>query len=165
MNNFLGMVGPGVRRAGLDGRVFSDHTDIRPTMLALLGMTDDYVHDGRVLVEQFDNETRKAVLQGRQRIYQRLADAYKQINAPVGTLGLRTLQQATTAIEGDDASYGAWLHFIAGLAAQRDALAAQIKLILDDAVFSGRRLDTDRAERLVHKAEALLGHRIGEHDD
>ena len=165
VNNFLGIVGPGVRRAGLDGKVFSDHTDIRPTMLALLGMTDDYVHDGRVLVEQFDNETRKAVLHGRHRVYERLADAYKQINAPVGTLGLRTLQQATTAIEGGDAAYGVWLHFIAGFTTERDALAAQIKLILDDAVFSGKRLDTDRAERLLHKAEALLGHRIGDHDD
>src|SRR5262249_55643823 len=62
VNNFLGMVGPGVRHTGIEGRVFSDHTDIRPTMLALLGMTDDYVHDGRVLVEKLDPKARRAVL-------------------------------------------------------------------------------------------------------
>src|SRR3954451_22594150 len=45
------MVGPGVRPLGRHDEVFSDHTDVRPTMLALLGLKDDYVHDGRVLSE------------------------------------------------------------------------------------------------------------------
>jgi hypothetical protein len=45
------MVGPGVQRLGRDDAVFSDHTDVRPTMLALLGLKDSYVHDGRVLSE------------------------------------------------------------------------------------------------------------------
>ena len=31
--------------------VWTDHTDIRPTMLALLGLKDDYVSDGRVVTE------------------------------------------------------------------------------------------------------------------
>src|SRR5437762_8897508 len=28
---------------------WTDHTDVRPTMLSLLGLTDDYGHDGRVV--------------------------------------------------------------------------------------------------------------------
>jgi hypothetical protein len=36
---------------GRNDAVFSDHTDIRPTILALLGLSDDYVSDGRVLME------------------------------------------------------------------------------------------------------------------
>src|SRR5215510_4034304 len=48
---WLGLVGPGVKRGGLNDHLWSDHTDIRPTMLTLLGLKDDYVHDGRVLVE------------------------------------------------------------------------------------------------------------------
>ncbi len=48
---WLGMVGPGVDHTGIDSTTWSDHTDIRPTMMTLLGLTDDYSHDGRVLVE------------------------------------------------------------------------------------------------------------------
>ena len=48
---WLGMVGPGVQQLGVDSNVWSDHTDIRPTMMTLLGLKDDYSHDGRVLAE------------------------------------------------------------------------------------------------------------------
>ena len=34
-----------------DGSVWSDHTDIRPTMLSILGLQSDYVQDGRALTE------------------------------------------------------------------------------------------------------------------
>src|SRR5580704_2866802 len=43
---WLAMVGPGVQNAGTDHNTWSDHTDIRPTMLVLLGLKDDYGHDG-----------------------------------------------------------------------------------------------------------------------
>jgi hypothetical protein len=160
VNNFLGMVGPGVRRAGIDDEVFSDHTDIRPTMLALLGMTDDYVHDGRVLLERFDVARRNAVLKQNHETYQWLAALYKQINAPVGELGLRTLDEATTAIKGDDATYNAWLTHIGDLTSQRDGLAAQIKAALNDAVFGGKKLDGQLAQQLLHQGESLLGRHV-----
>src|SRR5260370_41397603 len=48
---WLGMVGPGVKHLGATGDVWSDHTDVRPTMLTLLGLQDDYAHDGRTLFE------------------------------------------------------------------------------------------------------------------
>src|ERR1017187_9448302 len=48
---WLGLVGPGVARGGVDGSTWSDHTDIQPTMMNLLGLRDDYTPDGRVLVE------------------------------------------------------------------------------------------------------------------
>ena len=48
---WLGMVGPGVVAQGQLGGIFTDHTDIRPTLLRLVGLTDDYAHDGRVLFE------------------------------------------------------------------------------------------------------------------
>ena len=34
---WLGLVGPGVRNLGQTSRIWADHTDVRPTMLALLG--------------------------------------------------------------------------------------------------------------------------------
>jgi len=39
---WLGMAGPGVARLGVDNAVWSDHTSIQPTMMALLRLRDDY---------------------------------------------------------------------------------------------------------------------------
>src|SRR5262249_21534499 len=48
---WFGIVGPGVRHLGVDDAVSSDHANDRPTVLALLGLKDDYAHEGRVLAE------------------------------------------------------------------------------------------------------------------
>src|SRR5262249_54594352 len=45
--SWFGMVGPGVKPLGRNDAVFSDHVDLRPTMMSLLGLQDDFVHDGR----------------------------------------------------------------------------------------------------------------------
>ena len=44
-------VGPDLKNNGQDDATWSDHTDVRPTMLSLIGLQDSYVHDGRVLTE------------------------------------------------------------------------------------------------------------------
>src|SRR4029077_19562242 len=85
-NTWLGMVGPGVANNGIDGRsaaegpnsadgansdpklvtqsndpgTWGDETDMRPTLLSLVGLKDDYVGDGRVLVEDLTNPPDKA---------------------------------------------------------------------------------------------------------
>ena len=53
---WLGIVGPGVRQLGVDGKIWSDHTDIRPTMLVLLGLKDDpdTAHKYRQLVRVWE---------------------------------------------------------------------------------------------------------------
>ena len=51
--SWFGMVGPGVHNLGRSDAIFSDHADVRPTLMALVGLSDDYVHDGRVLSEWF----------------------------------------------------------------------------------------------------------------
>ena len=90
---WLGMVGPGVARRGIDEQTWSDHTDIRPTMLVLAGLTDDYAHDGRVLVENLRDGALPRGLRGESAVvFRQLAAAYKQINAPVGELGMDTLK-------------------------------------------------------------------------
>ena len=50
---WLGMVGPDVAHLGIDNSIWSDHTNIQPTMMALLRLRDDYTPDGRVLGELF----------------------------------------------------------------------------------------------------------------
>ena len=47
-STWVGYVGPGVRNLGTSD-VWTDHTDVRPTMLTLLGLHDDYIQDGRAV--------------------------------------------------------------------------------------------------------------------
>jgi len=79
----------------------------------------------------------------------------------VDELGLKTLAQATKAIDGDDVAYASWLAFIDDLTATRDALVEEIKQALNDAVFGGKKLDGAQAQQLLDRAEQLLGHPIG----
>jgi hypothetical protein len=128
-------------------------------------MKDTYLSAGRVLIEKLDEQTQNAVLKNERETFVRLARAFKQINAPVGELGLKTLAQATTAIKGDDARYATWLTFIGDLTTTRDALVAEIKHVLSDAVFGGKKIDGGDAQQLLRRAEQLLGHHVGDDDE
>jgi hypothetical protein len=101
-NTWLGLVGPGIAHKGATGAIFSDHTDIRPTIINLVGLVDDYTHDGRVLIEVLNDDAIPVPLRQHRGTLSDLAAAYEAINAPLGTLGKLTLQHATTAIEGSD---------------------------------------------------------------
>ena len=153
---WLGLVGPGVRRQGVDPDTFSDHTDVRPTILMLAGLTDDYVHDGVALVE----DLRKAVLpeevREHARTFRALAQAYKRITAPLGELGRKTLAVSTVALAGDDQTYVALEASLARISRQRDALAARMISLLDGAEFHGRELRLGEVRRLIEKADDLL---------
>jgi Type I phosphodiesterase / nucleotide pyrophosphatase len=155
---WLGMVGPGVQNRGVDDDTWSDHTDIRPTMLLLAGLKDDYGHDGRALIEDLKLGAlpRTMVGGGRDVAFRLLAAAYKQINAPVGALGMATLAASTTALAGDDTTYVTIEGQISGWTTQRDALAAQIIALLEGAEFGGATLDTGAALRLTAQAAKLL---------
>ena len=88
---WLGLVGPGIRDDGIDSQTWSDHTDIRPTIMLLTGLKDDYSHDGRVLSEAMTGAALPATIRGNANIFRRLAASYKQINAAVGQFGLAHL--------------------------------------------------------------------------
>ena len=94
---FMGLVGPGVRHLGVDHGVWTDHTDTRPTVLALLGLKDDYRADGRVIFEILRSDATPDGLHQDRAALRRLADAYKQLNAAVGQFGLDSLNVATAA--------------------------------------------------------------------
>src|SRR6266478_10165045 len=53
-NTWLGFVGPGVRNLGQDADVWTDHTDVRPTLLVALGLSTSYDNDGRAITEVLD---------------------------------------------------------------------------------------------------------------
>lgn len=152
---FLGLVGPGVRRDGISNRIWSDHTDIRPTLLALTGLTDDYTSDGRVLVETLrEDSLPKSLREGDD--FTKLAQAYKQINAPLGELGMDALSISTTALAGDDQTYATLENQITSITAQRNAIAGQMLQLLNDAEFNGKRINEGASERLIDQANQLL---------
>jgi len=158
---WLGLAGPGVQHNGVDSSTWSDHTDIRPTMLALLGLTDDYSHDGRVLAEDLDPAALPAALQANRDGYISLAQVYKQINAPVAALGLASLHISTAALESgsaaDDSTYTTLDSQLNAIGAQRDTLTARMSTALDAAAFSNTPVDAGKEQDLVSQGNGLLG--------
>lgn len=156
---WLGMVGPGVRHIGIDKQTWSDHTDIRPTMLALLGLKDDYAHDGRVLFEDLTDAALPQSLQKHRATLLQLAQIYKQINAPVGKLGLASLRISTTALESataNDKTYTRLEDKLAMITSQRDALAHKMSTLLENAAFNGQPINQQQAKQLISQGQALL---------
>ena len=90
----------------------------------------------------------------------RLGQAYKQINAPFGALSQSALVVSNFAIQSSsdgDAVYNALESKIASWTSQRDALAAQIKSVLEGAEFSGLSINEQQAKQLISASQALLG--------
>jgi hypothetical protein len=149
--NWAGFAGPGVRHIGLDGSTpeqgpnsagpdsgqvtvpdsgtrgtWVDETDIRPTLMYLTGLRDDYEHDGRVISQLLSHPN--AALTGPGVVP--LGDCYKQLNSSVGQFGTDTLQASTKAIETSsqgDATYLRTTKALGLLERARDALAEKIK--------------------------------------
>ena len=156
---WLGMVGPGVDQAGVDSVTWSDHTDIRPTMLVLLGLQDDYSHSGRALTEKLSGWAQPSAVK-KSGNFVALAQVLKQINAPVGQLALASLHASTVAIESgsslDDSTYASIENQLVSYTAQRDGLVAQILPLLEGAEFNGTPIPDSTALSLVQQAQALL---------
>jgi hypothetical protein len=158
---FIGMVGPGVRPVGVTQPTafFTDHTDVRPTMMYLLGLNDDYQHDGRVILEMLDPNVLASTLHAHSHTLLELGQIYKQINAPFGSLAQSTLTVSTYAIESTsqgDTIYTNLENRIASWTAQRDALAAQMKQWLSQAQFSDLAINEQQAKQLISLSQTLL---------
>jgi len=135
---WLGMVGPGVKQLGVDHSVWSDHTDIRPTMLELLGLRDDYQHEGRVLFETLKVSALPITARPHLNSLISLGQLFKQIDAPLGALGLQTLAISTKALESNSANDQTYIDLENQLTATtqaRNAVANQIIALLETAEF------------------------------
>jgi hypothetical protein len=156
---WLGMVGPGVAHVGIDSATWSDHTDVRPTILALVGLNDDYSRDGRVLYEDLSGWARPSAVMASGN-FLLLARTYKQLDAAVGQFGLNSLQVSTKALESgsasDDSTYASLENQLSTLGAQRDALAAQMIGLLEGAEFNGQPISNSQAQSLIAQAKSLL---------
>jgi hypothetical protein len=154
---WFGLAGPGVRKQGRNDKVFSDHTDIRPTMLALLGLKDDYVHDGRVLVENLDERALPNRLREGEEDFVELARVYKQLNAPLGSVGLNSLKISNRAITSNDSTYVKYLKQIGDITVARDQLAAQIRTVLNGAAFGNSKgAHEGDGNDLVERAKRII---------
>jgi hypothetical protein len=155
--NWLGMVGPGVKDRGVDSTTWTDHTNVRPTMLTLAGLKDDYAHDGRVLIEALDIKATPQTLIAHRETLLRLGAAYEQVNASFGQFGMDLLKASTKAITStDDAVYSRIEDSIASLTAQRDSLAGQIKAALNAAAFDGQEINNEQARDWIAQAQSLI---------
>ena len=158
--NWLGLVGPGVKKRGIDAKTWTDHTNVRPTILALAGLKDDYLNDGRVLIEDLTDKAVAKSLRSHRETLLRLGNVYEQVNASFGQFGLDLLTASTRALKSgsstNDSTYVSIESSIENLTTQRDALAAQIKAALNAAAFDGQPLNERQAKRWIDKAESLI---------
>lgn len=181
---WLGLVGPGVANLGVDGSgpadgpssagpnsgqgtipadgvtgTWTDETDIRPTLIYLTGLKDDYVHDGRVITEVLTSA--RGELHNPQ--VTALSACYKQLNSSVGEFGTATLLADTAAVESTssgDATYGNTVAQLAGLEQQRDQLAQQVKVELAGAEFGTGSITDPRGQAqscaaIIAQAQAM----------
>ncbi|HEX7992864.1 MAG TPA: hypothetical protein VF506_03025, partial [Streptosporangiaceae bacterium] len=156
---FLGLAGPGVKNLGVDGSqpadgpnsagpdsgqvtvpdsgttgTWIDQTDIRPTILYLTGLRDDYQSDGRVITQVLTDPNNALSQPG----VAQLGACYKQLNSSVGEVGTDTRKASTAALASNspgDQTYLKVEHSLSVLGAARDTLAIQIKGELEAAAF------------------------------
>jgi hypothetical protein len=176
--NYVGLVGPGVANHGLDGSApnagpnsagpnsgqitvpdsgttgtWVDETDIRPTLLYLAGLHDDYVSDGRVISEALSSP---GATLGSSKV-RAVGQCYKQLNSSVGIVGTSTLQASTRGLKSSSAGDQTYLNMekrLADFEQARDAQAERIKEALDASEFSGASMPN--ANGLLNSCNALV---------
>ena len=174
-NTWLGFVGPGIAKLGRTGDVWTDHTDVRPTMLYDLGLKDTYRSDGRVIFEILrgghGSHGHAATAANRRHRGSggdpllALGAAYKQLTAPFGLLSKASLKVSTDALSSgtsaDDSHYTALEAKLVTWGTKRDQLANTISTLLDGVEFGHQHLNrhdannlTARAWHLIHEVQA-----------
>lgn len=172
---WAGFVGPGVTNSfagGVDSADWTDHTDMRPTLLALTGLTDDYQGEGRVITQILNTGVVNSTLStnGPQ-----LAAMLKQLNAPnngateafdaqtpsaiaASGFGPAVLKSDTEAIESNaagDATYTDVTNRINTITAQRNSVVADIQAQLANAQAGGT-WNTSQANSDLANGQCLL---------
>lgn len=171
------LVGPGVAVRGVDGpqpaqgnqprdpnstatvpqasRVgtWVEETDLRPTLLKLAGLRDDYPTDGRVISQVLSRPSRAL------RSVERLAATYQQLNSSVGRFATNTLIADSAALaSGSATSDSAFTHeqrILRVLAIARDRVASRMKQLLAEASEGGTP-DTRDVRSALALARALI---------
>ncbi len=132
---------------------WAEEVDLRPTMLHLLGLTDDYASDGQVIPQVLSDPSSSLT------DAEALGTAYRMINSAVGPLATTTLEADSRALAGGsighDGRYDATQTALTKLADRRDALAVQMKAALARAA-EGHTLSHGLSTTLVAQARNLM---------
>jgi hypothetical protein len=156
-NTWVGFVGPGVSNNGIDDKTWTDHVDYRPTINSILGLSDGYVDDGRVITEILSNQAGSNELHEHGDTTAQLGAAYKAINAPFGQFALDTLVASTAALKSSDESkYDGIETAIANLTFERNTVAGAIRAALNAAAAGRQKLDESQAKGWISEAQSLL---------
>ncbi|MFZ2015842.1 MAG: hypothetical protein WAV00_18660, partial [Nocardioides sp.] len=130
-----------------------EEVDLRPTMLHLLGLHDDYTSDGAVVSQVLAHPSASL------RATARLAAAYRAINSSVGPLATATLEADSQALAsgstGHDRHYALTEAALRMIADQRDRLATAMKARLARAA-AGLPLSRGGTWSLVSHSRHLL---------
>jgi hypothetical protein len=171
------LVGPGVAARGLDGPAPADgnqpsdpnsthtvpqasqvgtwveETDLRPTLLHLVGLTDDYRSDGTVITQALSHVP--AALAD----VSDVAAAYAQINSSVGQFATDTLIADSKALASgsptDDTAFATTEAALLDLANRRDRLASDMKALLS-AAENGYVPNHGQVRSLLARAQGVL---------
>jgi hypothetical protein len=185
---WAGIAGPGAANRGVDGPgpaagnetqdpnstktvpeastrgTWVEEVDLRPTLLHLLGLRDDYLSDGAPIAAALRHPGRGIAE------LCRFTDVYHQLNSSDGNFATDTLIADTHALaggsSGGDNTYRRTIGQLRRLDDQRDALADAMKHTLAAAARSPHRRFAGRGEgRLLIRAEALLweAHWLAQH--
>jgi len=159
-NTWVGFVGPGVTPGGIDATTWTDHTNLRPTILALAGLKDDYLQDGRVLIESIRTDALPQSLIAHRETLLRLGAVYEQVNASFGQFNQDVLAASTRALKSgtatDDSSYTSIENAIISLSSQRDTLAGEIRTALNAAAFDNQPVNEQQAKGWIDQGQSLI---------
>jgi len=133
-------VGPGVAARGVDHSTWTDQTDMRPTTLALTGLHDDYVGDGRVLLEDLSPAALPAAMRHDRGDLIRLGRVYKQLLAADGQFAEATLAVSTRGLKSTSpTTYERTEQALAALGQARDRFTTAVAPLLYGTPSSGHR--------------------------
>ncbi|MBI3942993.1 MAG: alkaline phosphatase family protein [Chloroflexi bacterium] len=148
------LVGPNIAKTRLD--TWIDQVDITPTIYWLMGLTIPAGLDGRPIHEVLRPDALPASLKANAGEVSALALAYKEINAPTGTLSFDALRVSTQGALLAGSPEGANIEQHLTLLVQgRDSLAAEMRPVLM-APYLGKPFDINTARDMRARAQALM---------
>ena len=126
-------------------------------MLAVLGLQDDYQQDGRVVGQFLDTQAISPAMRKHHETLLRLGSAYKQVMASFGQFSHDTLVASTWALATtDDSIYTSIEDQITSLTNRRNALASQMRDVLNNAAFMNQASSEEQMKSLINQANSLL---------
>jgi hypothetical protein len=157
---WLGLVGPTVRTQGQTGAVWSDHTDVQPTVMEALGLRSDYQSDGRVITQALDPWTLPPEVQHHLLSLQSLGAVYKQLDAPFGLFGADSEIVSTRAVQSaspEEAVYRGFDQQLEACGSARNTLTAEIQHVLNGVEFEGASVSDADLWELAARGAWLIG--------